>query len=79
MTKLAYFGSWPLKGEKIGKRVILKSRFTAKRRILQKNVITTTPPFMTILPTRNIFGTPIVNIMGLKSFLIHFHHATSIF
>ena len=70
---------WPLKGEKIGKRVILKSRFTAKRRILQKNVITTTPPFMTILPTRDTFETPIVNMLDVKSVLIYFHHATSIF
>ena len=49
-----------------------KSRFTAKRRMLEKNVITTTPPFMTILPTRDIFGTRIVNILDLKSFLIYF-------
>ena len=49
-----------------------KSRFTAKPCILEKNVITTTPPFMTILPARDIFGTPIVNILDLKSFLIHF-------
>ena len=40
--------------------------------MLEKNVITTTPPFMTILPTRDIFGTPIVNILDLKSFLIYF-------
>ena len=40
--------------------------------MLEKNVITTTPPFMTILPTIDIFGTPIVNILDLKSFLIYF-------
>ena len=40
--------------------------------MLEKNVITTTPPFMTILPARDIFGTPIVNMLDLKSLLIYF-------
>ena len=34
---------------------------------------------MTILPTRDTFGTPIVNMLDVKSVLIYFHHATSIF
>ena len=29
------------------------------------------PPFITILPTRDIFGTRIVNILDFKSFLIY--------
>ena len=31
-----------------------KSHFTAKRHILEKNVISTTPPFEAILPTRDL-------------------------
>ena len=44
-----------------------KSRFTAERRILEKNVTSTTPPFMAILPTGDLFGTPTVDILGWKS------------
>ena len=51
---------------------IKKSRFTAKRRILEKNCIRTTPPFMAILPTRDLFATPIVHIPGWKSFISYF-------
>ena len=51
---------------------IKKSRFTAKRRILEKKFTRTTPPFMAILPTGDLFGTPIVNMLGLKSFISYF-------
>ena len=32
----------------------------------------TTSPFIAILHTRDLFGTPIVNILGLKSFVSYF-------
>ena len=44
-----------------------KSHFTAKRHILEKNVKSTTPPFVAILPTRDLLETPTVKILGLKS------------
>ena len=43
-----------------------KSHFTAKRRILEKKFIKTTNPFMVILHTWDLFGTPIVNVWAEK-------------
>ena len=51
---------------------IKEKTFYGKKRIFEKNFISTTPPFMAILPTGDLFGTPIVNIQGFKSFSKYF-------